>query len=339
MEELLRLLRLQNTTNNNNDGLLGNLRNINPNLLIGANIVGSGLRGVDPFSAVLPAVTKTAELSKYLTPKDKKASFETFISKDGQDQVTINTSTPEGLAKATNLTEQGYTKFTKGVQAGDISQLQKTTATQVEKDIRTGVNLLEDLTLIEASYKPEFSTIEGRVKFNYLKNLDKLNPGALSVDQKQYLASFGVWDANSQQYFNRYRKDITGVAAGEKEIGYLKNSIPSDTDSPSVYTAKIQNQKKIQERLNNAAADFLKVGTNVVYKTNKDGSRQYSQEFLDYVKKNKIPPTGEEIANILRAYKTDRGYTLEQAKQFLNIEYKGIDWEEILDKYIKSLEG
>jgi len=88
----------------------------------------------------------------------------------------------------------------------------------------------------------------------------------MSSPDKQYLSSFGVWDANSQQYFNRYRKEITGVAAGEKEIGYLKNSIPSDTDSPSIYIAKLKNQKKIQERLNNSAADFLKVGSGLRYR-------------------------------------------------------------------------
>jgi hypothetical protein len=343
MEEILRLLRLQNSENNNGllntesqDGLLGNIRNINPNLLIGASIAGAGLRGIDPFSSVLPAVTQTAQLQKYLTPKTYKPSFETFVSKDGKDQITVNTATKEGLAKATDLTEQGYTKFSKAVQAGDISSLQKSTQTQTEKDIRSGVNLLEDLNLINASFKEEFLTAKGKVKYELLKKKDLLVPGSLKPEEKQYLASYGVWDANSNQYFNRYRKDITGVAAGAKEIGYLKSSIPSDEDTPAVYRAKMQNQIKIQERLNNAAADFLKLGSGVVYKTNPDGSRQYSQEFLEHVKKNKIPPTGQEIENILRAYKQDRGYDFKQAKTFLDIEYKGIDWEDILNKYIES---
>jgi hypothetical protein len=50
-------------------GLLGNMANINPNVLIGASIAGAGLRGINPFSAVLPAVTQAAQLQKYLTPK------------------------------------------------------------------------------------------------------------------------------------------------------------------------------------------------------------------------------------------------------------------------------
>jgi hypothetical protein len=43
-------------------GLLGGLSNINPNLLIGASIVGQGLQGTDPFSAVTPAVLQTAQI-------------------------------------------------------------------------------------------------------------------------------------------------------------------------------------------------------------------------------------------------------------------------------------
>lgn len=66
--------------NQTTGGLLGGLQNINPNLLIAADIIGSGMRGVDPFSSVLPAVTKTAQISKYLTPKVSKPS--TYINKE-----------------------------------------------------------------------------------------------------------------------------------------------------------------------------------------------------------------------------------------------------------------
>ena len=35
----------------NTDGFFGNLGNINPNILLGHNIVGQGIQGKDPFSS------------------------------------------------------------------------------------------------------------------------------------------------------------------------------------------------------------------------------------------------------------------------------------------------
>ena len=68
-------------------GLLGSMSNINPNLLIGASIAGAGLRGVDPFSSILPAVTQKAQLQKYLTPEEKelKKPFEAKNIQTGQN--------------------------------------------------------------------------------------------------------------------------------------------------------------------------------------------------------------------------------------------------------------
>jgi hypothetical protein len=59
-------------------GLLSGLSNISPELLIGSQIVGAGLRGVDPFSAVTPAVFQTAQIQKALTPKRQplKAAYD-----------------------------------------------------------------------------------------------------------------------------------------------------------------------------------------------------------------------------------------------------------------------
>ncbi len=59
-------------------GLLGSLTS-NPNLLIGAGIIGQGVQGKDPFGAVIPAVTQTAQIQKLLTPKVSKPS--TYINK------------------------------------------------------------------------------------------------------------------------------------------------------------------------------------------------------------------------------------------------------------------
>ena len=45
----------------------GLLSNIPQGALLGSAIFGQGIQGRDPFSALLPAVTQTAQLQKYMT--------------------------------------------------------------------------------------------------------------------------------------------------------------------------------------------------------------------------------------------------------------------------------
>ena len=51
---------------NKSGGLLGN---IPQGALLGSSIFSQGMQGKDPFSALLPAVTQTAQLQKLMTPK------------------------------------------------------------------------------------------------------------------------------------------------------------------------------------------------------------------------------------------------------------------------------
>ena len=70
-------------------GLLGGLTS-NPNLLIGASIIGQGVQGKDPFGSVLPAVTQTAQIQKLLTPKAQKPTA--YINKQtGQRELVTPT--------------------------------------------------------------------------------------------------------------------------------------------------------------------------------------------------------------------------------------------------------
>ena len=54
-----------NKMNNQEGGLL---QNIPQSALLGSAIFGQGMKGIDPFSALLPAVTQTAQLQQYMTP-------------------------------------------------------------------------------------------------------------------------------------------------------------------------------------------------------------------------------------------------------------------------------
>ncbi len=72
---------LLNTPANQGGGLLGN---ISQGALLGSAIYGQGIQGKDPFSALLPAVTQTAQIQRLLTPK-KKENFRALTSKEFED--------------------------------------------------------------------------------------------------------------------------------------------------------------------------------------------------------------------------------------------------------------
>ena len=124
----------------------------------------------------------------------------------------------------------------------------------------------------------------------------------MTVEEEGYVNRYSTWLQTNQQYFNDYRKSVTGVAAGEKEIGWIQESIPSDKDTPSTFKAKLKNQIIIQEKLINNAREFLK--TKGKSPTNDQG--EYTKEYLNYIK-GKVTPSGEMIENLITSYALD-GY-------------------------------
>ena len=79
LDRLKQLFQLQQATQQDGllkqpqatGGLLGGLTS-NPNLILGASIIGQGVKGKDPFSSVIPALTETGNIQKMFTPKIPK---------------------------------------------------------------------------------------------------------------------------------------------------------------------------------------------------------------------------------------------------------------------------
>jgi hypothetical protein len=88
-----------NKMNNQEGGLL---QNIPQTALLGSALFGQGMQGKDPFSALLPAVTQTAQLQKYMTPKLgalKQAYDPNKINEDGSKGGVVYASDTEIRAK------------------------------------------------------------------------------------------------------------------------------------------------------------------------------------------------------------------------------------------------
>jgi len=136
----------------------GLLDNIPQGALIGSAIFGQGIQGKDPFSALLPAVTQTAQLKKLMTPKNKDnfrlLSQSEVASVPGLDinkAYQMNTVTkkivPVAGVGGTNITMNsgGQTEFEKALGKGDAE-----TVLNLRKDAETAINQNTDLSLITA---------------------------------------------------------------------------------------------------------------------------------------------------------------------------------------------
>jgi hypothetical protein len=132
-------------------GLLGGLFNDpTTRLLIGANILGAGVKGSDPFSAITPAVFQTAQIKKALTPKDKRTN----------------------LMK--NLEAAGFVPGTKEYQQAMLAATAKT---------ETGagsVNLVSKSNVDNAKISAEYS-IKGLNFIKRINEISKRSPGAFGV--------------------------------------------------------------------------------------------------------------------------------------------------------------
>jgi hypothetical protein len=125
---------LLNTPMNQGGGLLGN---IPQGAILGSAIFGQGIQGRDPFSALLPAVTQTAQLQQFLTPKEKERkiitgadgfqyyadtgervlpgvkapakepNYKTLFNQSG-DRIDVDLNNPVDTPQIQNLISKGY---------------------------------------------------------------------------------------------------------------------------------------------------------------------------------------------------------------------------------------
>lgn len=162
-------------------GLLGNMSNINPNLLLGANIVGAGLRGTDPFSAVIPAVTQTAQLQQLMTPEKKERRIVT-----GADGFQYYADTGERVlpgVKAPTKEPNYKTLFNKSGDRVDVDLNNPLDTSQIPNYISKGYSFskfdTEDNRLPIQKLAEEFDPSKGELYNTIIKNkIDKetLNP-------------------------------------------------------------------------------------------------------------------------------------------------------------------
>ena len=257
------------------------------------------VNNIDKYSTASKlAIEKKLDLAGVMDPEKRKE----FILADLQGQ-TIN------------IDNEGNISIGKG----NLNNMSKKIQGKLEGDILSGTDALDQLNMIEATFEKDFYTIGGKSEA-WLKNFfNKMDANQVDV----FTQRKAIHDQYVLQYFNAYRKWVTGVASGEKEMAWIQRSIPSGNDSPMAFEGKLKSIKAYTEKAIARQKLALNKGINVEpigyndkgmpifdpeYKKflNDNPYREPIQSRIEYLKKLQYSKT--QIANIL----LNEGYDLNE---------------------------
>jgi hypothetical protein len=265
LDRLKQLFQLQQATQQDGllkqpqatGGLLGGLTS-NPNLILGASIIGQGVKGKDPFSSVIPALTETGKIQKMFTPKIPKTK-EVYDTKTKQNVLAsdrmIATETGRYIAK-----QDGGAKISRD----QVKNLQGLfTQNSIVKDFNMASTQFSKLT---SSAKQESAAGDMSMIFTYMKILD---PTSVVREGEQATAknAAGVPDL-VRSFYNKantgeklsptQRKDFVKTGAklynsNIKQFDAFKNSFGSSIekyglDSSEVFLSGDLRPKQIQTK-------------------------------------------------------------------------------------------
>ena len=185
---------LLNTPMNQQGGLLGN---IGQGALLGSAIYSQGIQGKDPLAALFPAITQTAALQQYMTPKKKERKIV-----KGADGFNYFADTGERVlpgVQAKPPTPEDPNK----VKRGQTENLQKLfTNNAIVKDFNTATTQYNKLL---SSAKQKSAAGDMSMIFTYMKILDPT-----SVVREGEQATAKEAGAVPDKVLNFYNKAVTG---------------------------------------------------------------------------------------------------------------------------------
>lgn len=257
----------------------------------------------------------------------KKPDLINMIGAGQKTPITLNLSNPQDLATFRDLKSKGFYEVGKPtVQATSlegISGVPKSTLTEAGKKLIGAEELQLTLGDMENLFEPEFLTYMGKGK-KFIS--DTLSKAGYTNDQIDAFAQRkAVWDQSVEQYFNQYRKLITGVAAGEKEIGFLERSIPSKNDAPNVFLAKVRLQRKLNDAIIERSKRYLQGGG---IKT-LDDKGEPTGAYKKFLESNPVQVERNDVINIAQEY-SNMGYSKEKIEYQLNQQF-GNEWKKFFE--------
>lgn len=101
--------------------------------------------------------------------------------------------------------------------------LSKGARTKAEEEVQEGTDLYTGLENIISITKPDYLTYKGKGQ----AFLEKIGEKAELVNKPEFLKQYSDWKTAVEQEFNKYRKWVTGVAAGPVELEMIRKTFPT----------------------------------------------------------------------------------------------------------------
>jgi len=171
---------LQSNLNQMNQGEGGLLSNIPQAAILGSALYGQGIQGKDPFSALLPAVSQTAQIQKLLSPKktELQKNLEAAGYKAGSPEYQAVLGAYLNKGKTNTLSKEALNLYKQGQAAGDNFKEWFKNLNQADKDLynkQIRPNLSTTEQLLEFADKEKETLIKTAVPIPMINGQPDLN--------------------------------------------------------------------------------------------------------------------------------------------------------------------
>lgn len=172
--------------------------------------------------------------------------------------------------------------------AGEGQPLTQKSLNRAQDDIISTQSNLVDLDNIAKNYSDEYLTYKGQFGAAATKYKEKLGIET-SEDERRFLANRTKFTQGVEQFFNKYRKEITGAAASVQELEMLKKSMLNADASPTEFRAAY-------DKFRDVANAQLELKNSLLQQGIKPGTRDFTRLMNEaYLNKGAQHPGGKPI--------------------------------------------
>jgi hypothetical protein len=154
----------------------------------------------------------------------------------------------------------------------NTSPLTMTNTTDEQDKLGTTRQSLYALNQVKNLQPERFLGYMNKLKAGSLSQLDKINPDTLDEEDRQYLGDSKVFVSKLKQFFNAYRKVITGAGASAQELNDLEKSVLNSNLGPTEFNAMMKDTISGFERDQAISSALLKQGYEL-------GTNKFAEKF------------------------------------------------------------